>query len=41
MSMAELWAQTGWFARSIILVLVAMSIYSLTVTALQWWRLGR
>ena len=34
MSMAELWAQTGWFARSIILILVAMSIYSLTVAAI-------
>lgn len=41
MSWAELWAEMGWFARGIVFVLIGMSIVSLTVAALKWWRLSR
>ncbi|CAN5691662.1 protein TolQ [soil metagenome] len=41
MSMAELWAQTGWFSRLIILVLFIMSVYSLTIAAIKWSRMRR
>jgi biopolymer transport protein ExbB len=41
MSMAELWTHTGWFSRMIIFVLLVMSVFSLTVAAIKWWRLRR
>jgi biopolymer transport protein ExbB len=41
MSMAELWGHTGWFSRMIILVLLIMSVYSLTIAAIKWWRMRR
>jgi biopolymer transport protein ExbB len=41
MSIAELWAQTGWFSRLIILVLLIMSVYSLTIAIIKWWRMRR
>jgi biopolymer transport protein ExbB len=41
MSMAELWAHTGWFSRMIIFVLLVMSVYSLTVAAVKWLKMRR
>jgi biopolymer transport protein ExbB len=41
MSLAELWAHTGWFSRMIIFVLLVMSVYSLTVAAVKWWKMRR
>lgn len=41
MSIAELWAHTGWFSRMIIFVLLVMSVYSLTVAAVKWWKMRR
>jgi biopolymer transport protein ExbB len=41
MSIAELWSHTGWFSRMIIFVLIVMSIYSLTIAAVKWWRMRR
>jgi biopolymer transport protein ExbB len=41
MSLAELWAHTGWFSRMIIAVLLIMSVYSLTVGAVKWWKMRR
>ena len=41
MSIGELWAQTGWFSRLIIPVLLIMSVYSLTVAAIKWRRMRR
>jgi biopolymer transport protein ExbB/biopolymer transport protein TolQ len=41
MSVAELWAQTGWFSRMIIFVLLVMSVYSLTIAGMKWWRMRR
>jgi biopolymer transport protein ExbB len=41
MSVAELWAQTGWFSRMIIFVLLIMSVYSLTIAGIKWYRMRR
>ena len=41
MSMAELWAHTGWFSKMIIFVLLVMSVYSLTVAAVKWRKMRR
>jgi len=41
MSIAALWAQMGWFARVVLFILIAMSILSLTVAAVKWWRMQR
>jgi len=41
MSLLELWNQMGWFAKGIVFVMVAMSIYSLTIMVQKWWGLRR
>src|SRR5918998_1716614 len=41
MSLLELWGQMGWFAKGIVFVMVAMSIYSLTITVAKWWNLRK
>jgi biopolymer transport protein ExbB/biopolymer transport protein TolQ len=40
-SMLGLWNSMGWFAKGIVFVLAAMSVYSLTVMASKWWALRR
>jgi biopolymer transport protein ExbB/biopolymer transport protein TolQ len=39
MSLIELFATMGWFAKGIVFVMVVMSIYSLTVMVQKWWTL--
>ncbi len=41
MSLLELWNQMGWFAKGIVFVMVAMSIYSLTIMVQKWWSLRK
>jgi biopolymer transport protein ExbB len=41
LSMTDIWAQTGWFARVIIVVLILMSIISLSVAVSKWIRFRR
>src|ERR687896_497074 len=41
MSLLELWNTMGWFAKGIVFVMVAMSIYSLTITVQKWWSLRK
>ncbi|MDB4950603.1 MAG: MotA/TolQ/ExbB proton channel [Gemmatimonadetes bacterium] len=41
LSMTDIWAQTGWFARVIIVVLILMSIISLSVAVAKWIRFRR
>jgi biopolymer transport protein ExbB len=41
LSLGELWAQTGWFSRTIILILLIMSVYSLTIAVIKWRRMRR
>ncbi|HWO87756.1 MAG TPA: MotA/TolQ/ExbB proton channel family protein [Gemmatimonadales bacterium] len=38
MSLIELWGHMGWFARSIVFVMVIMSVLSLGVAFSKWWR---
>jgi biopolymer transport protein ExbB/TolQ len=40
-SMLGLWRQMGYFAKGIVFVLAAMSIYSLTIMVSKWWSLRR
>jgi biopolymer transport protein ExbB/TolQ len=40
-SLIELWDQAAWFARSIIIILALMSVYSLSVAVAKWWRLRK
>jgi biopolymer transport protein ExbB len=41
LSLLELWHEAGGFARGIIFLLAAMSVYSLSVGAAKWYRLYR
>lgn len=41
MSIVELWATMGWFAKSIVYTLFAMSFFSLTVSLQRWWDLRK
>lgn len=41
MSVTEMWAQMGWFARVIVLIMVAMSIISLAIAAAKWAKLAK
>ncbi len=41
MSLVELWGTMGWFAKGIVFVMVAMSIYSLTIMVQKWWSLRK
>lgn len=38
LSMAELWADTGWVNRGIVIILILMSIISLSVAVAKWFR---
>jgi biopolymer transport protein ExbB len=40
-SIIELWEQMGWFVRGIVILMAAMSVWSLTVTVSKWWSLRR
>ena len=40
-SMLGLWRSMGYFAKGIVFVLAAMSIYSLTIMVSKWWSLRR
>ncbi|MGH7669115.1 MAG: MotA/TolQ/ExbB proton channel family protein [Gemmatimonadaceae bacterium] len=40
-SMLGLWRSMGYFAKGIVFVLAAMSVYSLTVMVAKWWTLRR
>ncbi len=40
-SLLELWHDAGMFARFIIILLLAMSIFSLAVGAAKWWRFSK
>jgi biopolymer transport protein ExbB/biopolymer transport protein TolQ len=37
MSMIDLWHEMGWFAKGVVFVMAAMSVYSLTVMIAKWW----
>ncbi|MBI4501970.1 MAG: MotA/TolQ/ExbB proton channel family protein [Gemmatimonadetes bacterium] len=41
MSLIDLWASMGGFAKGIVVMLFLMSIYSLGIAAAKWWRLHR
>lgn len=41
MSIAELWATMGWFAKGIVFTLLIMSLVSLSVAVAKWWRFYR
>ena len=41
MSLLALWNDAGMFARFIIMLLLAMSVLSLSVSAAKWWRFRR
>jgi biopolymer transport protein ExbB/biopolymer transport protein TolQ len=41
MSMMELYHHMGWFAKGIVFVLFAMSIYSMTIMVQKWWGLRK
>ena len=41
MSLITLWASMGGFARGIVFVMAAMSIWALAISAGKWWRLFR
>ena len=40
-SMLGLWNSMGYFAKGIVFVLAAMSVYSLTIMVSKWWSLRR
>jgi len=41
MSIVELWATMGWFAKGIVYTLFAMSFFALTVSLQRWWDLRK
>lgn len=41
LSLLELWASMGWFAKGIVFTLAAMSIWSLSITIRKWWELRK
>lgn len=41
MSLIELWGHMGWFARSIVFVMVIMSVSSLGTAMAKWWRMRK
>jgi biopolymer transport protein ExbB len=41
MSLIQLWSSMGGFARGIVFVMVAMSVWSLAISVGKWWRLFR
>jgi biopolymer transport protein ExbB/biopolymer transport protein TolQ len=41
MGLLDLWGHMGWFAKSIVIVMALMSIYSLTIMVQKWWNLRK
>jgi len=41
MDFAALWSSMGWFAKSIVVVMVIMSLLSWTITVAKWWAVRR
>ena len=41
MSLIGMWHQMHFFARSIVLVMAIMSVYSLTIMVSKWWNLRK
>jgi biopolymer transport protein ExbB/biopolymer transport protein TolQ len=41
MSLIDLWGTMGWFARSIVFILLFMSMVSLGNALMKWWRLRK
>ena len=41
MGLLDLWGHMGWFAKSIVLIMALMSIYSLTIMVQKWWNLRK
>ena len=40
-SLIELWGTMGWFAKGIVYVLFAMSLFAVTVSLQRWWDLRK
>jgi biopolymer transport protein ExbB/biopolymer transport protein TolQ len=40
-SLIELWGTMGWFAKGIVYILFAMSLFSVTVALQRWWDLRK
>jgi biopolymer transport protein ExbB len=40
-SLMEMWHEMGWFAKGIVFLLAAMSIWSLTIAVSKWWNLRK
>lgn len=40
-SLIELWGTMGWFARGVVYVLFAMSLFAVTVSLQRWWDLRK
>jgi biopolymer transport protein ExbB/biopolymer transport protein TolQ len=41
LSLLELWHSMGLFAKSIVIILAVMSIFSLGVAGAKWWRIRK
>ncbi len=41
LSLSAMFANMGWFAKGIVIVLAIMSIFSLTIALQKWWRLRK
>jgi biopolymer transport protein ExbB len=41
MGLLDLWGHMGWFAKSIVIIMALMSIYSLTIMVQKWWNLRK
>ena len=41
MSLIGMWHQMHFFARSIVVVMAIMSVYSLTIMVSKWWSLRK
>jgi biopolymer transport protein ExbB/TolQ len=41
MGLLDLWGHMGWFAKSIVIVMALMSVYSLTIMVQKWWNLRK
>ncbi|MFI5208309.1 MAG: hypothetical protein ACHQX4_09850, partial [Gemmatimonadales bacterium] len=39
--MIDLWGHMGWFARSIVFVMLIMSMLSLGNALMKWWKLRK
>ncbi|MGE0157962.1 MAG: MotA/TolQ/ExbB proton channel family protein [Gemmatimonadales bacterium] len=40
-SLVELWGTMGWFARGVVYVLFAMSLFAITIALQRWWDLRK